>query len=68
MTDFARRERGMDFLDSRQADERATLLALWEHGSFAAAGRALQRHPTVLSKRLSALRLRIRGESSSGVS
>ncbi|WP_202755698.1 LysR family transcriptional regulator [Burkholderia cenocepacia] len=49
----------MDFLDSRQADERATLLALWEHGSFAAAGRALQRHPTVLSKRLSALEHRL---------
>ncbi|MGZ2744840.1 LysR family transcriptional regulator [Burkholderia stagnalis] len=49
----------MDILDSRQADERATLLALWEHGSFAAAGRALQRHPTVLSKRLGALERRL---------
>ncbi|MGU7775520.1 LysR family transcriptional regulator [Burkholderia sp. MR1-5-21] len=49
----------MDFLDSRQADERATLLALWEHGSFAAAGRVLQRHPTVLSKRLGALERRL---------
>ncbi|WP_416311664.1 LysR family transcriptional regulator [Pseudomonas sp. W03] len=49
----------MDLFDSRQADELATLLALFEHGSFAAAGRALQRHPSVLSKRLSALELRL---------
>ncbi|MBF3116914.1 LysR family transcriptional regulator, partial [Pseudomonas aeruginosa] len=42
----------MQPFDSRQADEVATLLALAEHGSFAAAGRALQRHPSVLSKRL----------------
>lgn len=44
---------------SRQADELSTLLALSEHGSFAAAGRMLQRHPSVLSKRLSALELRL---------
>ncbi|WP_371227564.1 LysR family transcriptional regulator [Pseudomonas sp. QE6] len=49
----------MDLFDSRQADELATLLALFEHGSFAAAGRALQRHPSVLSKRLSALEQRL---------
>lgn len=49
----------MDLFDSRQADELATLLALSEHGSFAAAGRGLQRHPSVLSKRLSALELRL---------
>ncbi|MGH8331397.1 MAG: LysR family transcriptional regulator, partial [Pseudomonas sp.] len=49
----------MDLFDSRQADELATLLALSEHGSFAAAGRMLQRHPSVLSKRLSALELRL---------
>lgn len=49
----------MDLFDSRQADELATLLALSEHGSFAAAGRRLQRHPSVLSKRLSALELRL---------
>lgn len=49
----------MDPFDSRQADELATLLALAEHGSFAAAGRALQRHPSVLSKRLSALEQRL---------
>lgn len=49
----------MDLFDSRQADEFATLLALAEHGSFAAAGRKLQRHPTVMSKRLAALELRL---------
>ncbi|CAI8799204.1 LysR family transcriptional regulator [Pseudomonas chlororaphis] len=49
----------MDLFDSRQADELATLMALFEHGSFAAAGRALQRHPSVLSKRLAALESRL---------
>jgi DNA-binding transcriptional LysR family regulator len=49
----------MDLFDSRQADELATLLALAEHGSFAAAGRAVQRHPSVLSKRLGALEQRL---------
>lgn len=49
----------MNLFDSRQADELATLLALSEHGSFATAGKILQRHPTVLSKRLSALELRL---------
>lgn len=49
----------MDFLDSQHADELATLLALADAGSFAAAGRAMERHPTVLSKRLSALEQRL---------
>jgi len=49
----------MDAYDSRRADELATLLALHEQGSFAAAGRQLERHPTVLSKRLSALEARL---------
>lgn len=49
----------MDPFDSRQADELATLLALHEHGSFAAAGRVLQRHASVLSKRLAALEQRL---------
>ena len=49
----------MDPFDSRQADELATLLALFEQGSFAAAGRTLQRHPSVLSKRLGALEQRL---------
>mgnify|MGYP003703398955 CR=1 FL=1 len=49
----------MDAFDSQHADERATLLALHALGSFAAAGRALQRHPSVLSRRLSALEARL---------
>ncbi|WP_144173721.1 LysR family transcriptional regulator [Pseudomonas sp. Kh13] len=49
----------MDAFDSRRADQLATLLALHEQGSFAAAGRQLARHPTVLSKRLSALEARL---------
>ncbi|WP_236235741.1 LysR family transcriptional regulator [Pseudomonas faucium] len=49
----------MDAFDSRRADELATLLALHEQGSFAAAGRQLQRHPTVLSRRLGALEQRL---------
>lgn len=49
----------MDPFDSRRADEIATLLALHEQGSFAAAGRQLQRHPSVLSRRLGALEQRL---------
>ncbi|MGJ7546896.1 LysR family transcriptional regulator [Pseudomonas alloputida] len=49
----------MDAFDSRRADELATLLALHEQRSFAAAGRQLERHPTVLSKRLNALEQRL---------
>jgi DNA-binding transcriptional LysR family regulator len=49
----------MDAFDSRRADELATLLALHDQGSFAAAGRQLERHPTVLSKRLGALEQRL---------
>ena len=46
-------------LDSQHADELATLLALADKGSFAAAGRALERHPSVLSKRMQALERRL---------
>lgn len=49
----------MDPFDSRQADELATLLALHAQGSFAAAGRLLQRHPSVLSRRLGGLEQRL---------
>lgn len=49
----------MDLLDSQHADELATLLALSDQGSFAAAGRALNRHPSVLSRRLGALERRL---------
>lgn len=49
----------MDVFDPQHADEQATLLALHALGSFAAAGRVLQRHPSVLSRRLSALEARL---------
>ncbi|MDA8521172.1 LysR substrate-binding domain-containing protein [Acidovorax sp. NCPPB 4044] len=49
----------MDLPDSQHTDELATLLALRDQGSLAAAGRALQRHPSVLSKRLAALERRL---------
>lgn len=49
----------MDLLDAQHADELGTLLALADHGSFTSAGRALNRHPSVLSKRLSALETRL---------
>ncbi|GAB2490435.1 LysR family transcriptional regulator [Comamonas humi] len=49
----------MEMLDSQHADELATLLALADKGSFAAAARAMERHPTVLSKRLQALERRL---------
>lgn len=49
----------MDLLDSQHADELSTLLALAEHGSFASAGRAQNRHPSVLSKRISSLEGRL---------
>ncbi|MDB5981493.1 MAG: LysR family transcriptional regulator [Pseudomonas sp.] len=49
----------MDPFDSRQADEIGALLALADQGSFAAAGKVLQRHPSVLSKRISALESRL---------
>lgn len=49
----------MNLLDSQHADELAALVALHAHGSFAAAGRALLRHPSVLSKRLNALEARL---------
>lgn len=46
-------------LDSQHADELTTLLALADKGSFAAAGRMLERHPSVLSKRMQALERRL---------
>ncbi|MDR3066582.1 MAG: LysR family transcriptional regulator [Comamonas sp.] len=49
----------MDILDSQRTDELATLLALADRGSFAAAARSLGRHPSVLSKRLQALERRL---------
>lgn len=46
-------------LDSRHTDEFAALLALESQGSFVAAARLLQRHPTIISKRLAALEARL---------
>ncbi|QIL71849.1 LysR family transcriptional regulator [Diaphorobacter sp. HDW4B] len=45
--------------DSQHADELATLLALAEKGTFVAAGDLLQRHPSVLTKRLKSLENRL---------
>lgn len=49
----------MNLFDSQQADELGTLLAIAESGSFAAASRTQNRHPSVLSKRLSSLERRL---------
>ncbi|WP_261540154.1 LysR family transcriptional regulator [Burkholderia multivorans] len=49
----------MILLDSRHIDEIAALLAVAAESSFVAAGRALQRHPTVISKRLASMELRM---------
>jgi DNA-binding transcriptional LysR family regulator len=46
-------------LDSRHIDEIAALLAVASAHSFVAAGRLLQRHPTVISKRLAAMEKRL---------
>src|ERR1700712_5579492 len=40
-------------------DEVAALLAVAAQGSFVAAARALQRHPTIISKRLAAMEARL---------
>ncbi|MDN5843946.1 MAG: LysR family transcriptional regulator [Alcaligenaceae bacterium] len=49
----------LDVLDSRHSDEIAAFLAVAAQGSFVAAGRLLQRHPTVISKRLAAMEKRL---------
>lgn len=46
-------------LDSRHMDEIAALLAVAAHHSFAAAGKAVERHPTIISKRIAALEARL---------
>jgi DNA-binding transcriptional LysR family regulator len=46
-------------LDSRRMDEIAALLAVAATHSFAAAGKALERHPTIISKRIAALESRL---------
>ncbi|MEG5263991.1 LysR family transcriptional regulator [Pseudomonas sp. JDS28PS106] len=47
------------FLDSQHSDEIAAFLAVAGQGSFVAAGKQLQRHPTVISKRLAAMEKRL---------
>lgn len=49
----------LDVLGSAHSDELTAFLAVAAQGSFVAAGRALQRHPTVVSKRLAALEKRL---------
>jgi len=44
---------------SRYTDEISALLAVASEGSFVAAGRLLQRHPTIVSKRLAAMEKRL---------
>lgn len=46
-------------LDPQRADEVSALLAVASEGSFAAAGLLLQRHPSVVSKRLAAMERRL---------
>jgi len=48
-----------DVLDSQHSDEIAAFLAVAGQGSFVAAGKLLQRHPTIISKRLAALEKRL---------
>lgn len=45
--------------DIRHSDEIAALLAVAAEGSFVAAGRALQRHPSIVSKRVAAMEARL---------
>ena len=49
----------MNELDSGHIDELAALLAIARAGSFVAAGRDLERHGTIISKRLAALEQRL---------
>ena len=49
----------MDYPRGEELDELAALLALAAEGSFVAAGRALNRHPTIVSKRIAALEDRL---------
>lgn len=49
----------MDLFDSRNADELSALLALADHQTFSAAAKVLERHPSILSKRISSLEMRL---------
>lgn len=46
-------------LDSRHIDELAALLAVAATHSFVAAGKAVERHPTIISKRIASLETRL---------
>lgn len=49
----------LDLLDTPHSDEIAAFLAVAAQGSFVAAGRLLERHPTVISKRVAAMEKRL---------
>lgn len=49
----------LDVLDNPHSDEIAAFLAVAAQGSFVAAGRLLERHPTVISKRVAAMEKRL---------
>lgn len=49
----------IDVLNNQHSDEIAAFLAVASQGSFVGAGRLLQRHPTVVSKRLAAMEKRL---------
>lgn len=49
----------MDAFESRKSDELSAILALADHHTFSAAAKALERHPSVLSKRISSLEMRL---------
>ncbi|KAF1070831.1 MAG: HTH-type transcriptional regulator DmlR [Pseudomonas citronellolis] len=49
----------MNPFDSQYTDQIAALLALHDGGTFAAAGKALQRHPTIVSRRVAELENRL---------
>jgi DNA-binding transcriptional LysR family regulator len=49
----------LDVLSNQHGDEIAAFLAVASQGSFVAAGRLLQRHPTIISKRLAAMEQRL---------
>ncbi|WGT28074.1 LysR family transcriptional regulator [Pseudomonas marginalis] len=49
----------MDPFESRHSDELSAILALADNRTFAAAARVLERHPSVVSKRITSLEMRL---------
>ena len=49
----------LDVLNNQHSDEIAAFLAVASQGSFVGAGRLLQRHPTIVSKRLASMEKRL---------